>query len=260
MKINIKKIIAYFFIFIFLFISIFPIYYLFVISSLSFAEFRYSLEPTFIPSSSKINTIFLAFFQKPYLNSLIISFSVTLISLCLGIAAGYSFAKYKIGGFILPFSILSIRMLPIVAFIIPLFLFSKKLNLIDSYLSIIFSHLIICLPYSIWMMRAFFKDLPHEIEQAAYVDGCNQWEAFYKISIPLVTPGIVVTGLFCFIFSWNEFIFGLVLSRKDVIPITVALSGGSNYSLALASIIPILLFSILINKYLVRGMTLGAVK
>ena len=92
------------------------------------------------------------------------------------------------------------------------------------------------------------------------MDGCNQWEAFYKISIPLVTPGIVVTGLFCFIFSWNEFIFGLVLSRKDVIPITVALSGGSNYSLALASAIPILLFSILINKYLVRGMTLGAVK
>ena len=83
MKINIKRIIVYFFIFIFLLISIFPIYYLFVISSLSFAEFRYSLEPTFIPSTSKINTIFLAFFQKPYLNSLIISFSVTLISLCL---------------------------------------------------------------------------------------------------------------------------------------------------------------------------------
>ena len=92
------------------------------------------------------------------------------------------------------------------------------------------------------------------------MDGCNQWEAFYKISLPLVAPGIVVTGLFCFIFSWNEFIFGLVLSRKDVIPITVALSGGSNCSLALASIIPILLFSILINKYLVRGMTLGAIK
>ncbi len=110
------------------------------------------------------------------------------------------------------------------------------------------------------MMRAFFKDLPYEIEQAAYMDGCNQWEAFYKISLPLVAPGIVVTGLFCFIFSWNEFIFSLVLSRKDVIPITVALSGGSNYSLALASVIPILLFSILINKYLVRGMTLGAIK
>ena len=93
MKINFKKIIVYFFIFIFLIISIFPIYYLLVISSLTFAEFRYSLKPIFIPSSSKINSIFLAFFQKPFLNSLIISFSVTLISLCLGIAAGYSFAK-----------------------------------------------------------------------------------------------------------------------------------------------------------------------
>ena len=151
-------------------------------------------------------------------------------------------------------------MLPIVAFIIPLFMFAQKLNIIDNYLSVIISHLIICLPYSIWMMRAFFSELPKEIEQAAFIDGCNKWQTFYKISIPLVMPGIVVTGLFCFIFSWNEFIFGLVLTRKEVIPISVSLSGGSNYTLALASIFPVLLFSILINKHLIRGLTFGAIK
>ena len=260
MKILIKNIFKYFIIIIFLIISILPIYYLFVISSLSWTEFRYSLKPIFLPSGKNLELIFYSFFQKNYLNSIIISFSVTLISMILGIAAGYSFAKFKIGGFFLPFSILSIRMLPVVAFIIPLFIFSQKLNIIDTYYSVILSHLIICLPYSIWMMRGFFIELPKEIEEAARVDGCSKWKVFYKISIPLITPGIAVTTLFCFIFSWNEFIFGLVLTRKEVIPITADLSGGSNYSLALASILPVLLFSILINKYLVRGMTLGAIK
>ena len=260
MKKSLNKITIYFLILIFLIISIFPIYYLFVISSLTWVEFRYSLKPHFLPSSTNLGSIFAAFFQKTYLNSIVISFSVTLISITLGIAAGYSFAKYKIGGFFLPFTILSIRMLPVVAFIIPLFMFAQKLNIIDTYLSVIISHLIICLPYSIWMMRAFFLDLPKEIEQAAFIDGCNKWQIFYKISIPLVMPGIVVTALFCFIFSWNEFVFGLVLTRKDVIPISVSLSGGSNYTLALASIFPVLLFSILINKHLIRGLTLGAIK
>ena len=255
-----KKFLTYFFVFFFLITSIFPIYYLFVISSLSWAEFRYSKTPNFLPSTSNLKLIFFSFFQKTYLNSLIISFSVTLISIILGTAAGYSFAKYKIGGFFLPFSILSIRMLPVIAFIIPLFIFSQKLNIIDTYYAVILSHLIICLPYSIWMMRSFFIEVPIEIQEAANVDGCNSWQIFYKISIPLVAPGIAVTSLFCFIFSWNEFIFGLVLTRKEAIPITVNMSGGSNYSLALASILPVLLFSILINKHLVRGITLGAIK
>jgi len=257
---KLKNFLTYFFIFIFLIISIFPIYFLFVISSLSWAEFMYSETPKFLPSTSNLKLIFFALFQKTYLNSLIISFSVTLISMILGTAAGYSFAKYKIGGFFFPFSILSIRMLPIVGFIIPLFIFFQKLNIIDTYYAVILSHLIICLPYSIWMMRSFFTEIPIEIQEAANVDGCNSWQIFYKISIPLVAPGLTVTALFCFIFSWNEFIFGLVLTRKEVIPITANMSGGSNYSLALASILPILFFSILINKHLVRGITFGAVK
>jgi multiple sugar transport system permease protein len=173
--------------------------------------------------------------------------------------AGYSFARYKIGGFYLPFTILSIRMLPVVAFIIPLFMFSLKLRIIDTHLAIILSHLIICLPFSIWMMRAFFIDIPYQIEEAALVDGCSKLEIFIKIAIPLALPGIAVTGLFCFIFSWSEFIFALVLSRKEAIPVNVRLTGGNN-ALAVASIIPIFLFSIIINKNIVRGMTLGAIK
>ena len=154
-------------------------------------------------------------------------------------------------------------MLPVVAFIIPLFFIAFKLNMIDTYLPIILSHLIICLPFAVWMMRGFFIELPVAIEEAATIDGCNNWQLFWRIAFPLAAPGIAVTTLFCFIFSWNEFVFALVLSRKEVIPITISLTGGlsrSTADLALASIIPILIFSVVLNKYLVRGLTLGAIK
>ena len=150
-------------------------------------------------------------------------------------------------------------MLPVVAFIIPLFIFSLHLRIIDTHLAIILSHLIICLPFAIWMMRAFFLEIPFQIEESALVDGCSKWQVFVRIALPLAAPGIAVTALFCFIFSWSEFIFALVLSRKDAIPINVRLTGG-DHALAIASIIPIFILSIIINKNIVRGMTLGAVK
>jgi len=256
---KIKKISIYFFIFIFLIISIFPIYFLFVVSTLSWSEFRYSSTPIFLPNLENLSPIIAAFLSKEYANSLIISSIVTIISIFFGMLAGYSFARYRIGGFYLPFTLLSIRMLPVVAFIIPLFMFSLKLRIIDTHLAIILSHLIICLPFAIWMMRAFFIDLPFQIEEAALVDGCTKWQIFIKIAIPLTLPGIAVTGLFCFIFSWSEFIFSLVLSRKEAIPINVRLTGGNN-ALAVASIIPVFLLSVIINKNIVRGMTLGAIK
>ena len=244
-------------------ISAFPIYYLLVYSTLSWQEFRYSSKPILFPNKIDYSRLFSNFFSKEFTNSLIISSSATFLSIIFGTMAGYSFAKFKIGGFHLPFMILSIKMLPVVAFLIPLFFIAFKLNMIDTYLPIILSHLIICLPFAVWMMRGFFIELPIAIEEAATIDGCNNWQIFWRIAFPLAAPGIAVTALFCFIFSWNEFVFALVLSRKEVIPITISLTGGLSRptaDLALASIIPILIFSVILNKYLVRGLTLGAIK
>ena len=243
--------------------STFPIYYLLVYSTLSWQEFRYSTKPILLPNIIDYSRLFSNFFSKEFTNSLIISSSATFLSIFFGTMAGYSFARFKIGGFHLPFMILSIKMLPVVAFIIPLFFIAFKLNMIDTYLPIILSHLIICLPFAVWMMRGFFIELPVAIEEAATIDGCNNWQLFWRIAFPLAAPGIAVTALFCFIFSWNEFVFALVLSRKEVIPITISLTGGLSRptaDLALASIIPILIFSVILNKYLVRGLTLGAIK
>ena len=240
-----KNFVKYFFIIIFIIVFIFPIYYLFVNTTLSWQEFRYSLKPILIPKSFDFELFISSFKRKEFINSIIISSATTFLSVVMGTMAGYSFARFKIGGFHLPFMILSIRMLPIVAFIIPVFFITFKLNLIDTYLPIILSHLILCLPFAVWMMRSFFIEMPVEIEEAATIDGCSNWQILWQIAFPLVAPGIAVTALFCFIYSWNEFIFGLVLSRKEVIPITVSLTGGlsrQSSSLALVSILPVLLF------------------
>jgi multiple sugar transport system permease protein len=202
-------------------------------------------------------------------NSLIVASSVTLISLVLGTFAGYGFARYRVGGFHLPFWILSTRMMPAVAAIIPLFLLFKELRLIDTYGAVILAHLIVCLPFAVWMMRGFFMELPHELEEAALIDGCSKWQAFVRIALPLTAPAIAITALFCFIFSWNEFVFALVLTRRVAITMPVVVSGLHSIkgvlwpqmtAISAMGLLPVLAIALVAQKYLVRGMTMGAIK
>ena len=116
-------------------------------------------------------------------------------------------------------------MMPPVAAIVHLFILMFKLKLIDTHLAIIVTHLLVTLPFAIWMMRGFFIDLPLDIEEAGRVDGCSKWQVVWRIALPLAAPGIAVTALFCFIFSWNEFVFALVQSRKEAITLPVVIAG-----------------------------------
>ena len=161
-----------------------------------------------------------------------------------------------------------------------MFLLRKELDKKDSLiycvtqvsgglLAIIVTHLLVTLPFAIWMMRGFFIDLPLEIEEAARVDGCSKWQVLWRIALPLAAPGIAVTALFCFIFSWNEFVFALVLSRKEAITLPVVIAGtrtqfGIHWPIMTAmsamSCLPVFFLALVAQKYLVRGMTLGAVK
>lgn len=202
-------------------------------------------------------------------DSLIIAVFTTFIALVLGSLAAYALARFKIGGENLAFWILSIRMMPPVASILPLFLFFRALRWLDTYQALILTYALINVPFAVWMMKGFFEELPHELEEAALVDGCGRLGAFVKIAIPLVTPGLVATALFCFMFSWNEFIFALILGRSRVIPITVNISGliggheilwAEISSASIMASIPIIILAILLQRYLVRGLTLGAVK
>ncbi len=202
-------------------------------------------------------------------DTLIVAVSTTVLSMVIGALAAYSLARFRIGGKHLAFWILSIRMMPPIASVLPLFLFYRFLKILDTYEALIITYTIFNLPFAVWMLKGFFEELPTELEEAALVDGCGRLGAFYKIALPLIAPGLVATALFCFMFSWNEFFFALILSRSNITPITVVIAGmiGGHEILwaeisavaAMASI-PIILLAVFLQRYLVRGLTLGAVK
>lgn len=250
----------------------FPIYWMLVTSIkpsdvvMTYPPIFYPPNPTtapYVASVEQFNSI------KIIYNSLIITGSATFISIILGSLAGYAFARYRIGGFHLPFWILSTRMMPAVAAIIPLFIFMKNLRLIDTHVAVIALHLLVVLPFAVWMMRGFFMEIPRELEEAAMIDGCSKWQAFYRIAMPLAAPGVAVTTLFCFIFSWNDFLFAFVLTRRNATTLPVLVSGlhsqhGIMFDVlsatAAMALLPVLALALIAQKYLVRGMTMGAIK
>ncbi|MFQ6018132.1 MAG: carbohydrate ABC transporter permease [Kiloniellaceae bacterium] len=251
---------------------VFPIYWM-LVTSIKPEEAVMAYPPIFYPPSPTLSPYSTSVQQFNSLriiqNSLIITGSATIISIILGAAAGYGFARYRIGGFHLPFWILSTRMMPAVAAIIPLFLVMKNLRLIDTHVAVIALHLLVTLPFAVWMMRGFFMEIPQELEEAAMIDGCSKWQAFIRIALPLAAPGIAVTTLFCFIFSWNDFLFAFVLTRRTATTLPVLVSGlysqhGIMWDVmsatAAMALLPVLGLALIAQRYLVRGMTMGAIK
>ena len=202
-------------------------------------------------------------------NSLIIASSVTLLALVIGSLAAYGLARYKVGGDNLPFYILSQRFMPPVALIFPFLLVFKTLKWMDTYQALIVVYLTFNLPYAVWMMRGFFQEIPREIEESALVDGCSPLGTFWRIALPLVTPGLVATGVFCFIFSWAEFFFAVTLTRSNAVTLSVyvvnffgkmMVQWGEVGATSIIAMLPLFLLSFIVQRYLVRGLTLGAVK
>jgi multiple sugar transport system permease protein len=202
-------------------------------------------------------------------NSFIIAGTATLLSLLIGSLAAYSLARYRTGGDQLPFYILSQRFMPAVAVIFPFLLFFKALKWIDTPQALVLVYLTFNLPYAVWMMRGFFLEIPVEIEESALVDGCSPLGAFWRIALPLAAPGLVATGVFCFIFSWSEFFFAVCLTQTKAVTLPVYMANffgkhmiqwGLVGSTSVIAMLPLFLLSIVVQRYLVRGLTLGAVK
>lgn len=202
-------------------------------------------------------------------NSLIIAGSATLLALLIGSLAAYGLARHKVGGDNLPFFVLSQRFMPAVAVVFPFLIFFKTLKWMDTYQALILVYLTFNLPYAVWMMRGFFLEIPLEIEESALVDGCGPFGAFWRIALPLAAPGLVATGVFCFIFAWAEFFFAVCLTRNNAVPLSVFLVNyfgkhqvlwGQIASTSVIAMLPLFLTSFLMQRYLVRGLTLGAVK
>ncbi len=202
-------------------------------------------------------------------NSLIISSATTVLALVIGSLAAYGMARYRTGGDNLPFFFLSQRFMPPVVVIFPFLLMFRTLRWVDSYQALVVTYLTFSLPYAIWMMRSFFKEIPREIEESALVDGASPWTAFWRVAMPLAVPGLIATGVFIFIFSWSEFFFGITLSNTRAVPLSVFMANlfGKQMvmwsevgALSAMAIVPMFILSLFVQRYLVRGLTMGAVK
>lgn len=209
-------------------------------------------------------------FTRFFLNSIIVSVGAVLVSLVVGVPAAYAFARYQFrGGNDILFTLLSFRFAPELMVIIPLYVIYQRLGLFDSHLGLIWVYQLITLPLIVWILRSYFQDLTPELEQSALLDGYSRAQAFVKVVLPLVKPGLAAASLLAFIFAWNSFVFPFILTGSNAQTVTVgALSfmGGATprYNLtaaaALISLVPPLLLALSIQRYLVRGLTFGAVK
>lgn len=206
-------------------------------------------------------------FMKFIVNSFLIAVVSTILSLVLGLPAAYSIARYRQNK--LGLTILVARIVPGITFLIPWFILFSKLNLVDSYTSMILSHMLVGLPFIVWIMVSYFENIPIELEESARVDGCTIQEAFVRIVLPISGPGIITASIFSFVFSWNNFMFSLVLAGEKTKTLPIAVFSFLSYSdinwgglMAAAVIItlPVLILALFAQKYIISGLTAGAVK
>ena len=205
-----------------------------------------------------------------FLNSVIIGFGSTFLSVFLGTIAAYAFSRFKVPlKDDLLFFILSTRMMPPIAVAIPIFLMYRQLGLNDTYLGMIFLYTAVNLSLSVWLLKGFIDEIPIEYEEAALIDGYTRFQAFYKVVLPQAATGIASTAIFCLIFAWNEYAFAALLTSGTAqtappfIP-TIIGAGGKDWPAVAAGatlfLLPIMVFTILLRKHLLRGITFGAVR
>jgi multiple sugar transport system permease protein len=206
---------------------------------------------------------------KTVLNSLILATVSTLFAMILGTIAAYSLVRFKTGGENLAVWIISQRMMPPVAIVFPVFLLYVFFGWVDTFFGLILLYTAFNLPYVIWMMRGYIEDIPLELEESALVDGCSRWAVLWKVVMPMARSGLFATAVFTFVFAWNEFLFALVLTRTEVTTYTVQVThyfgGQSNFWAKIAAMsvlgtIPVFIAVATMQRYLVRGISMGAVK
>ena len=209
-------------------------------------------------------------FLPRFMNSVVIAGVSTLLSITLGTLTAYAFSRFKVKGEgDLLFFILSTRMLPPIVVGIPFFVLYRALSLLDTKIGLILLYMTFNLSFSVWLMKGFLDEIPKEYEEAALVDGYTRLEAFIKVILPQAISGIAATAVFCLITAWNEFFFALILTSekaRTAPPSIAAIQGssGTNWGQIAAGVtfflIPVVVFTFLVKKYLARGLTFGVIK
>lgn len=206
-------------------------------------------------------------FGKYIGNSFLIATGSTITALILGLPAAYSIARNKQSG--LGFAILIARIVPGITFLIPWFILFTKLKLVDTFAALILSHMLVTMPFVVWVMIAFFEGIPAELIEAARVDGCTEQSAFVRVVLPISGPGIITSSILAFIFSWNNFMFSAILTgaRTKTLPVAIfnflsysEINWGGLMAAAVIITLPVLILALVTQKYIVKGLTAGAVK
>jgi len=250
---------------------LFPVYWLFMISFKT-ADEIYAFPPVWWPASLQFGNYLVLFKDgdaTAVWNSLVIASVSTLLAMVLGTLCAYSLARYKTGGDHLSNWVISQRMVPPIAVVFPIFLLYAFLGWVDTYVGMILLYTAFNLPYVIWMMRGYIQDIPRSLEEAALMDGCTRWQVIWKVVLPMCRAGLFATAIFTFVFAWNEFLFALVLTRTEVVTYTVQVThyfgGQSNFWTKIAAMsvlgtLPVFVAVVFMQRYMVRGISLGAVK
>jgi len=203
-------------------------------------------------------------------NSVIVSVFSTIVSIFFGSLTAYGLARYKFKHReAAAFFLLGIRMIPTIGIVIPLFVIATVLRLTDTHLILIICYMLFNVPFTVWMMRGFFEEIPRELEEAARVDGCTTFQTLRKIVIPLALPGLIATSIFCVINAWNEFVYSLFLTSfkamttPTIVQVFLSVNGiiwGEMSAVGPVAALPVLIFALIVQKNMIRGLSFGAVK
>jgi multiple sugar transport system permease protein len=213
---------------------------------------------------------------RHFRNSLIAATGSTVLAVVIGAMAGYGLARYRyrwpgLGwrNDNIAFWIISQRFLPPALFVVPFLILYARLGLVDTHLGLILAYTMFNVPFAVWIMRDFFQSLPTDLEDSALVDGATHWQAFVRIVLPLSTPGLVSVAIFSFVFSWNEFLYALMLTNFDAITMPVLIAGQNNTrgiqwwfisALTLSAVTPVILIGLFLERYITKGLIAGALK
>jgi multiple sugar transport system permease protein len=256
----------------FLIFVLVPLYWMFN-TSIKPSDDYLAIPPVWFPEHPTLIHYWAALFTyrgfDGLVNSIIVSLSATALSALLGTLMAYSLARFNTGGQHLSFWVLSQRFLPPIGIVLPIFLIYRNIGIYDTRFGLIIAYTVFTLPVSVWMMFAYFRQMPSSMEEAALVDGWTRWGAFWRVAVPLAAPGIVAAAVFAFIACWTEFFFALLLTSRHAFTLPTVFRAfigfqGAQYgeaaALAIVSLVPSIALGVLAQKHLVRGLTLGAVR
>lgn len=260
------------------FLSVFPLYWIFT-TSLKPPALTFQIPPAFIftPTLQNYEMLLASGYFAMGLdtlayvrNSLIVSLASTFLTVVTSALAAYSLSRFRFAGRnAIGLAIIATRMLPPIATVIPLYLLLVWLNLRDTFVGLILAYIAINAPFAIWMLRGFFDEIPKELEEAAWIDGCSASGALRRIVLPLAAPGIAATSVFSFLLAWNDFALAVVLTARETrtLPLIIlafvteeGIAWGPMMAAATIALLPAVVFVILASRHLARGLTLGAVK